>query len=70
MAKITRRRIFNRQRLRRTRQRATVMVVAAATFGLTLWGSIESYRQPAPTALLTAPAPMGLTCAGGCLPGR
>lgn len=60
------RRIFNRQRLRRHRQRAVVAILATATFGLTLWSSIESYRQPAPTALLTVPAPMGLICAGRC----
>lgn len=60
------RRIFNRQRLRRQRQRAVIAILATATFGLTLWSSIESYRQPAPTALLTVPTPMGLTCAGRC----
>jgi hypothetical protein len=60
------RRIFNRQRLRRHRQRAIVAILATATFGVTLWSSIESYRQPAPTALLTVPAPMSLVCTGRC----
>jgi len=63
---MVRRRIFTRYRQRQHRRHSQIALMLLAASVMTVWASIGSYRQSAPSALVLAPAPLRMACAAGC----